>query len=133
MARRRKEWFDAKGPCVQCGSWQELELDHIDPKTKVSSRIWSWTQSKRDAELKKCQVLCRSCHLEKTKKDLSERFKDIPQSEARTISDEKFIKVLELIELGHSEHDACKIVGMARGTFSSCKIRGLRKDIFQGA
>lgn len=66
IAARRSAWFAANGPCVQCGSWLRLELDHVDPDRKVSHRIWSWSQERRDAELAKCQILCRVCHRAKT-------------------------------------------------------------------
>jgi hypothetical protein len=66
IRKRRNEWLSANGPCRRCGSWERLEVDHIDPKTKVSHRIWSWKESTRTEELKKCQVLCRKCHEKKT-------------------------------------------------------------------
>ena len=58
----------ANGPCVKCGCWDldQLEVDHIDPNTKVSHRVWSWSKERRENELAKCQVLCRACHLTKT-------------------------------------------------------------------
>lgn len=62
----RKDWFEANGPCVKCGSWDSLELDHIDPATKTAHRIWSWKPSERERELAKCQVLCAKCHKAKT-------------------------------------------------------------------
>lgn len=31
MARRRNEWFAEHGPCVRCGSSEDLQLDHRDP------------------------------------------------------------------------------------------------------
>lgn len=67
LKRRRENWICHKGPCSMCGSSDNLEVDHIDPLTKISHRIWSWSEERRLQELKKCQVLCRSCHLEKTK------------------------------------------------------------------
>ena len=39
LARRRKAWFDLNGPCIKCGSWDDLELDHINPKDKIDHRI----------------------------------------------------------------------------------------------
>lgn len=46
---------------------RQLEIDHIDPRQKLSHRIWSWSPARREAELGKCQVLCQKHHLEKTK------------------------------------------------------------------
>ena len=68
IAKRRTDFFKDK-LCVQCGSNENLELDHIDPKEKSSHKIWSWSAARRDAEISKCQVLCKACHLEKTLKD----------------------------------------------------------------
>jgi len=65
-ANRRKQWIEANGPCILCGSNENLEVDHIDPNQKVTHKIWSFTESKRNEELAKCQVLCRECHMEKT-------------------------------------------------------------------
>ena len=61
VARRRREWFAGKR-CESCGSGESLELDHIDPAKKVSHKIWSWSASRRTAELAKCRPLCAACH-----------------------------------------------------------------------
>lgn len=70
MRARRNEWIDENGPCVSCGSWLFLEVDHIDPSTKLlnPSKLWSMSDSnpKKIEELAKCQVLCADCHLEKS-------------------------------------------------------------------
>lgn len=63
--KRRLSFFIDK-KCVKCGSIDRLELDHIDPKTKISHCIWSWTKERRELEIAKCQVLCHKCHLLKT-------------------------------------------------------------------
>ena len=74
IRNRRQDWIEENGPCKACGSWDLLEVDHINPslKTMEASSIWSRTKSVRDKELSNCQVLCKSCHLKKT---LSERKK----------------------------------------------------------
>lgn len=66
MARRRREWLDENGPCVDCGSWEELEVDHVDPATKTTHAVWSWSAARREAELAKCVVRCHDCHAAKT-------------------------------------------------------------------
>jgi len=68
-ARRQKEWLVANGPCVRCASWENLQIDHKDPKKKVSHRIWSWAKERREKELAKCQVLCKKCHIEKSSEE----------------------------------------------------------------
>ena len=70
MASRRAKYLAERGPCVQCGSSEKLEVDHIDPKTKVSHRFWSWKTERLLEELNKCQVLCRNCHVKKTIADM---------------------------------------------------------------
>ncbi len=66
MKRRRRAWFKAHGPCVDCGSRRQLEIDHVDPKTKVSHRIWSWSEARRNVELAKCVARCHRCHLRRS-------------------------------------------------------------------
>lgn len=58
------------GKCVECGSEEDLHIDHIDPNTKepyigqlLTTRSWSKVI---EPELKKYQLLCRSCHENKT-------------------------------------------------------------------
>lgn len=62
MAGRRSTWLEQNGPCRHCGSWERLEVDHVDPAQKVTHRVWSLTREVREAELAKCQVLCFRCH-----------------------------------------------------------------------
>ena len=66
LAARRSSFFKDK-KCINCGSCQSLELDHVNPDEKVTHRIWSWSEKKRNIEIKKCQVLCSSCHKKKTR------------------------------------------------------------------
>ena len=65
--KRRDAWFEENGPCIECGSWENLELDHVDHTTKVSHNIWSWADERRLEELAKCVARCRPCHIEKSK------------------------------------------------------------------
>lgn len=66
IARRRAEYFAGKC-CARCGSTDRLELDHINPETKISHAIWSWSATRRAAELAKCQPLCYHCHKAKSR------------------------------------------------------------------
>lgn len=66
MRKRRQTWLDANGPCVDCGSDVNLEVDHVDRSTKVDHKVWSWSQARRDVELAKCLVRCARCHEAKT-------------------------------------------------------------------
>src|SRR4030081_2007122 len=69
IARRRAAYFKDKS-CVDCGSKESLQLDHIDRTTKVDHRIWSWSEERRSEELEKCTVRCQPCHQIKTNNDL---------------------------------------------------------------
>lgn len=67
MRARRLAWIEAQGgKCIACGSPDSLEVDHIDPSTKVSHGVWSWSEERRSAELAKCQLLCQACHVNKS-------------------------------------------------------------------
>lgn len=68
----KKLWILQHGPCVRCGSWDFLTLDHIDKnskdpriKGKGTSAIWLWGEYARNLELRKCQILCITCHRQK--------------------------------------------------------------------
>ena len=63
----RQKWLAANGPCRHCGSWDDLDVDHVERSTKeAESEIWNWSEARRSLELSKCQVLCRPCHRTKT-------------------------------------------------------------------
>jgi 5-methylcytosine-specific restriction endonuclease McrA len=65
---RRTLWFADKS-CVECGSEDRLELDHIDPVEKITHRVWQLGDFRRNAELAKCQPLCHKCHKKKSAKE----------------------------------------------------------------
>lgn len=68
---RRMMWINENGPCRQCGSFQDLQVDHINRLEKVSHRIWSWSKARREEELRKCQALCKECHKKKSISEIS--------------------------------------------------------------
>lgn len=65
MVRRRQKYLAGR-ECELCGSSESLHVDHIEPSFKVSRRIWSWSEDRILEELSKCQILCASCHIQKT-------------------------------------------------------------------
>lgn len=77
VAKKRAEYFADKS-CIRCGSTTKLELDHIDPDTKESHNIWSWSEARRKIELSKCQVLCHDCHEEKSMTDRKQKYLATP-------------------------------------------------------
>lgn len=76
MRKRRAEAVERLGgKCAHCGETEQLEFDHIDPKTKLfkPSQLWSRNKVELDAEIAKCQLLCYACHKKKTIKEMSVR------------------------------------------------------------
>lgn len=66
LKRLRLEWVTEHGPCVDCKRTEQLTVDHVDAAKKVTHRVWSWSEARREAELAKCVVRCWPCHLVKT-------------------------------------------------------------------
>lgn len=56
------------GVCVDCGFTEDLEFDHVDPENKSFSigDIMTYPSSVVDAELDKCVLRCKSCHITRT-------------------------------------------------------------------
>lgn len=71
-ALRARAFAMLGGCCAICGSLDDLELDHIDPDAKTMefcrptlARFW--------IELEGAQLLCASCHVDKTTADMQRR------------------------------------------------------------
>ena len=54
------------GKCVQCGSIDNLHIDHIDPSKKTYEISKRLSLKNNKDELDKCQLLCKECHHKKT-------------------------------------------------------------------
>ncbi len=71
-AANRRDWIISQGSaCVICGDdhFPALQVDHVNPALKDSHRIWSWSAARREQELRKCQVLCTFCHVDKSTRE----------------------------------------------------------------
>lgn len=69
--KRRWALYVLGGECVECSSKYRLEFDHIEPSKKsydIMKNIWK-SYGELERELAKCQILCKSCHIKKTKRD----------------------------------------------------------------
>lgn len=71
--RKSKAIAQLGGSCVVCGITENLEFDHINPKDKLFTitNIFDRTDA-LIFELQKCQLLCKTHHVEKTLKDLGQ-------------------------------------------------------------
>lgn len=73
MAKRRKERREklldmGGGKCVECGSKNDLHIDHKDPRTRSFTLSGAGLDKSWDKildEFKKCQLLCSKCHMKK--------------------------------------------------------------------
>lgn len=56
------------GRCVRCGAGEDLDIDHVENAEKVcnASMLARGPSKKFWEEIKKCQLLCKKCHQEKT-------------------------------------------------------------------
>lgn len=69
-AKRKQQLIEMLGGhCARCEVTDELDFDHIDPKTKsfqISGRALDKPWALLLEEVAKCQLLCRPHHLEKS-------------------------------------------------------------------
>lgn len=118
VRNRRASFFEGK-KCVICGYDKKLELDHINPETKISHQIWSWSAIRRDLEILKCQVLCEECHKSKSAIECSIRTKGIPRFNSRSCDIEVSDLALFLyVVKGYSRRKVSYFIGVHQGTLS---------------
>ena len=71
--KRRQQLIEMSGgKCIRCGSTNELNFDHKDPslqKFRLNGKMLDGSWEKILEEWGKCQLLCRPCHVQKTKED----------------------------------------------------------------
>ena len=63
--------------CRQCGSFERLNFDHIDPKIKAFkiSGCLGHRWGKVQRELRRCPLLCEDCHKKKTKAEKQAKYR----------------------------------------------------------
>ena len=68
--RRRNTAIERLGGiCVDCGSSQRLEFDHVDPSLKefnIGQCFTSMSKERLDQEVDKCVLRCIGCHSTRT-------------------------------------------------------------------
>ncbi len=69
--RRAKYIEMLGGVCTRCGSTEQLEFDHVDPMEKryTVSAYFKGKEDRHEAEIMKCQLLCKQCHVDKSIED----------------------------------------------------------------
>lgn len=67
-ARREQAIRELGGCCVDCGTTDNLEFDHVDASTKLLDigSLSSYSEARLQAELRKCVLRCVPCHVTKT-------------------------------------------------------------------
>lgn len=137
--RRRKRRKDAiqqlGGRCALCGSLDNLNFDHIVPATKIKAigSMLNTPQDIFDAELAKCQLLCESCHKNKTKTNKEHgipaclRGEDCGKSK---LTEKEALEILndELL----SQYKLAKKYNVSRSTIASLKLRKSWKHLTPG-
>jgi hypothetical protein len=96
------------GKCVKCGTTVELELDHIDRKTKSFPISLASSDKAFWEELSKCQVLCRWCHRIKSTEE--HQGDNCPHAKLTSIQVKAIRKKLEHGQLGSElakEYNVC--------------------------
>jgi hypothetical protein len=126
ISKRRQVWILDNGPCEICGYSDKLQIDHIDPSSKLTHRIWSWTQKRRDEELKKCRVLCYKCHDTKSR---TEKLRGEDQPCAK-LSEKQVRDILFRHKEGAKQTDLALEFGVDKSTI--CKIVNRKKWKYLG-
>lgn len=77
--------------CRVCGSKEKLQIDHVNRKFKSFevTRMLSVSLKRFYNEIKKCQILCQTCHADKTALELG---KKIARNTHGTLSSYRYCK-----------------------------------------
>lgn len=125
IRKRKEEWFSKNGPCVDCGTWENLQLDHVDPSQKVTHNVWSWRKDRRDAELAKCVVRCKTDH---DKKSFTERAKG--EANGRSVlTAYDVLTIRKLSKNGHSNTSIANTYGVNKTAIGKIVNRKTWKHI----
>ena len=125
-AKKKRFLIDSLGgACVACGSTKNLHFDHVVPSCKSFSittfldRPWADTLE----ELKKCQLLCSSCHHLKTLKEGSYSKRNNHGSSVGTavLTEDQVRIICSLIKEGKKIPSISKRFGVHKATIYAIK------------
>lgn len=60
VRKRRQEWVNSHGPCLQCKSTKDLRVVKKNDSTQ-HVKVFGWSDELRKKVLKNCMVLCSPC------------------------------------------------------------------------
>ena len=74
IRKERRQYLEEYlgGKCVRCGATERLDFDHIIPANKsytIGSNITCFSLEELILEVDKCQLLCRPCHIQKSREN----------------------------------------------------------------
>lgn len=121
IARRTKVLEYMGGCCELCGSTDDLEIDHRDREFKWTHRFCSYSWSRIVAELKKCQLLCRDCHHEKTK-----IHRDYPLGEEKhssKLTETQVKEIRRLVASGETKRGTGRVFNISESTVRAIVAR----------
>lgn len=118
LAERRATWFRNR-VCIDCGTADGLELDHIDPRQKVTHKVWSWSAVRRNVELAKCVARCEKCHAKKSGREVARG-----ERHGRSLaSTEQVLEIRRRVAAGEKQTEVGLSMGLTRGYVNDI-IRG---------
>jgi len=121
--RRKRKLIDKLGgKCNKCGSINELQIDHINPKEK-SFNISALIRSSRlvGQEIHKCQILCFPCHKQKNKIDGSQNKNRVRGEKANfsKLTNEMVISIRAHVKNGFPIRKLARELKLDRGTIQA--------------
>jgi len=64
--KRKKVYEKSEGKCVECGTTENLTVDHIFPLDEL--RKMTWVNKEQRNDIKNLQAMCKECNIKKGNK-----------------------------------------------------------------